>query len=55
MEFGYLCPDFTFHEGDLLEWEGDIRNMKCKKCGNIAPAMAKIDTLTNKPIPQPKN
>ena len=41
MEAGYLCPDYSIHEWDLLEWKGDIRYMKCKKCGNNVPAMAK--------------
>jgi len=41
METGCLCPDYTIHEWELLEWEGNIRNMKCKKCGKITGAMAK--------------
>ena len=40
MQAGYLCLDYTIHEWKLLEWEGNVRNMKCKKCGNITPAMA---------------
>lgn len=40
MEAGYLCPDHTPHEWELLEWEKNKRDMKCKKCGNITLAMA---------------
>jgi len=39
MEAGYLCPNYELHENELLEWEGDTRNMKCKKCGKISSAM----------------
>ena len=42
MEWGYLCPDYKIHERELLDWEGDIRNWKCKKCGDVTVAMAKI-------------
>lgn len=31
MEAGYLCPNQDVHEWKLLEWEGNIRNMKCEK------------------------
>lgn len=41
METGYLCPNYKIHEFKLLEWEGNIRNMKCEKCGNVTLAMAK--------------
>ena len=41
MKAGYLCPDYSIHQWELLEWEGNVRNMRCKKCGNITPAMAK--------------
>ena len=42
MEAGYLCPDYSVHiYGELSDWEGGVRNMKCKKCGKITVAMAK--------------
>ena len=42
MKDGYLCPDYSLHRWELLEWKGNVRNMKCKKCGDIKLAMAKI-------------
>ena len=45
MQAGYLCPDYSIHERELLEWEGNIRNTKCKKCGDVTVAMA----LSNPP------
>ena len=41
MAWGLLCPDKRMHENELLEWEGNIRNMKCKNCGEVQGAMAK--------------
>mgnify|MGYP001605067994 CR=1 FL=1 len=43
MDAGYLCPDYSIHYWELLEWEGNVRNMKCEKCGNIMVAMAKTN------------
>ena len=45
MQAGYLCPDYSLHEWKLLEWEENIRKMKCDKCGNITVAMAKSSPL----------
>jgi len=56
MEAGYLCPDCSIHNNELLKWEGDIRNMKCKKCGKITIAMCKINLAegkTENPFPKP--
>ena len=45
MKAGFLCPDYSIHKWKLLDWNDDIRNMKCSKCGNVTAAMAKTLTL----------
>lgn len=42
MRWGYLCSDYSLHEWGPVEWDGDIANVTCKRCGKLTVAMARI-------------